>query len=141
MRGSCITLYSTFAVKAGVKNSGKTWSPNIIQLTVHPQTPPNTIPHLLGCPWCWLSGLLHTRLHGECAVERYTAHTHPTAPLQSSTAYTAYTALYSVVYYTAIQPIQYTALYNHPLSVVCASQCSRDEVVTGAASGCMNEIT
>ena len=54
MRVRCITLYSTFAVKAGVKNSGKTWSPNIIQLTVHPQTPPNTIPDLLGCLWRWL---------------------------------------------------------------------------------------
>ena len=43
MRESCITLYSTFAVKAGVKKSGKTWSPNTIQPTVHPQTPPNTI--------------------------------------------------------------------------------------------------
>ena len=53
------------------------------------------------------------------AVERYTAPSHPTTPLQS---YTAYTALYSViqhiqraVYYTAIQLIHYTALYNHPL--------------------------
>ena len=103
----CITLYSTFAVKAGVKNSGKVWSPNIIQLTVHLQTPPNTIPDLLGCLWCWLPGVLHTRLHGERAVERYTAPSHPTTPLQS---YTAYTALYSVVYYTAIQLIHYTAL-------------------------------
>jgi len=34
MRVSCITLYSTFAVKAGVNNSGKAWSPNIIQLIV-----------------------------------------------------------------------------------------------------------
>ena len=54
-----------------------------------------------------LPGVLHTRLHGKRAVERYTADTHPTTGLQS---YTAYTALYSVVYYTAIQPIQYTAL-------------------------------
>ena len=45
-------------------------------------------------------------------VERYTASPPPTTPLQSSTAFTA---LYSDVYYTAIQPIQYTALYNHPL--------------------------
>ena len=59
-----------------------------------------------------LPGLLHTRLHSERAVERYTALTHPTTVLQNSTAYTA---LYSVVYYTAIQLIQYTALYNHPL--------------------------
>ena len=29
-----------------------------------------------------------------------------------------YTALYSVVYYTAIQLIHYTALYNHPLAAV-----------------------
>ena len=43
---------------------------------------------------------IHTRLHGKRAVERYTADTHPTTGLQS---YTAYTALYSVVYYTAIQ--------------------------------------
>ena len=55
---------------------------------------------------------IHTRLHGKRAVERYTADTHPTTGLQS---YTAYTALYSVVYYTAIQLIHYTALYNHPL--------------------------
>ena len=57
------------------------------------------------------------------AVERYTALTHPTTPLQS---YTAYTALYSVVYYTAIQLIQYTALYNHPLAL-CRSFGSRCE--------------
>ena len=60
-----------------------------------------------------LPGLLHTGLHGERAVERYTAPSHPTTGLQS---YTAYTALYSVVYYTAIQLIHYTALYNHPLT-------------------------
>ena len=36
-----MTLYSTFVMKTGVNESGKTWSPNIIQLTVHPQTPPN----------------------------------------------------------------------------------------------------
>ena len=53
MRGSCITLYSTLAVKAGVKKSGGVWSPNIIQHTGHPQAPPNIIPHLLGCPWCY----------------------------------------------------------------------------------------
>ena len=85
--------------------------------TVHPQTFPNTIPDLLGCLWCWFPGVIHTRLHSKRAVERYTASPPPTTPLQSSTAYTA---LYSViqrcikiVYYTAIQPIQYTALYNH----------------------------
>ena len=63
----------------------------------------------MGCLWCWFPGVIHTRLHGKRAVERYTADTHPTTGLQS---YTAYTALYSVVYYTAIQLIQYTALYN-----------------------------
>ena len=41
------------------------------------------------------------------AVERYTAPSHPTTPLQS---YTAYTALYTIQLYTAIQLIQYTAL-------------------------------
>ena len=87
MRGTCITLYSTFSVKAGVKKSGKTWSPNTIQLTVHPQTPPNTIPDLLGCLGV-VPRVLHTRLHSERAVERYTGATHPTTPLQSSTAYT-----------------------------------------------------
>ena len=67
-----------------------------------------------------LPSLLHTLLHSERAVERYTAPSHPITPLQSSTAYTA---LYSfiqrcilVVYYTAIQLIHYTALYNHPLA-------------------------
>ena len=64
-----------------------------------PDTSPNTntIPDLLGCLWCccWFPGVIHTRLHGKRAVERYTADTHPTTGLQS---YTAYTALYSVVY-------------------------------------------
>ena len=62
------------------------------------------------------------------AVERYTAPSHPTTPLQS---YTDLYSLYSViqhiqraVYYTAIQLIHYTALYNHPLgnSTPVASQ-------------------
>ena len=85
-----------------MKKSGKTWFPNIIQHTGHPQAPPNTIPHLLGCSWCGLPRLLHTRLHGERAVERYTASPPPTTPLQSSTA------LYSL--YSFIQ--LYTALYK-----------------------------
>ena len=66
-----------------------------------------------------LPRLLHTRLHGERAVERYTASPPPTTPLQSSTAlYSLYSFIQrciKIVYYTAIQPIQYTALYNHPL--------------------------
>ena len=73
---------------------------------------------------------LYRRLYSKkraVPVERYAASPPPTTPLQSSTAYTAlysviqlYTALYSViqhcikiVYYTAIQPIQHTELYNH----------------------------
>ena len=70
-----------------------------------------------------LPRLLHTRLHGERAVERYTAPSHPFTTLQSSTAYTA---LYSVVYYTAIQLIHYTALYNHPLLGALPGHLARD---------------
>ena len=56
-----------------------------------------------------LPGLLHTRLHGERAVERYTASAAPTTPLQS---YTAYTALYSIIqHYTALYTIQLYSLY------------------------------
>ena len=92
------------------KKSGKTWSPSTIQLTVHPQIPPNTIPHLLGRPCCWLPGLLHICLHGERAVERYTASPLPTTPLQSYTAY-VYSIiqrciLYSYTAYTLYSTIQ-----------------------------------
>ena len=59
------------------------------------------------------SFLVYSRLYSKKrAVERYTAPSHPTTPLQS---YTAYTALYTIQLYTAIQLIQYTALYTHPL--------------------------
>ena len=78
MRVSCITLYSTFAVKAGVKKSGKPtpWATHEVWdgvgrcLGVHCK--------LDGVGGPRLTGLLHTRLHGERAVERYTALTHPT---------------------------------------------------------------
>ena len=60
------------------------------------------------------SFLVYSRLYSKKrAVERYTAPSHPTTPLQS---YTAYTALYTIQLYTAIQLIQYTALFTHPLS-------------------------
>ena len=59
------------------------------------------------------------------AVERYTAPSHPTTPLQS---YTAYTAIQRAVYYTAIQLIHYTALYNHPLGWTRGQRRNRADV-------------
>ena len=120
MRGTCITLYSTFSVKAGVKKSGKPtpWTPQEVWdgvgrcLGVHCK--------LGGVGGPCLPGLLHTRLHGERAVERYTAHTHPTTGLQSAlqliqrytALYSRYTALYTIQLYSLYSIIQhYTALY------------------------------
>jgi hypothetical protein len=56
------------------------------------------------------SFLVYSRLYSKTrAVERYTATSHPTTPLQS---YTAYTALYSIIqHYTALYTIQLYSLY------------------------------
>ena len=68
------------------------------------------------------SFLVYSRLYSKKrAVERYTAPSHPITPLQSYTAYMQLIQLIQLiqraVYYTAIQLIQYTALYTHPLAV------------------------
>ena len=58
-----------------------------------------------------LPSLLHTLLHSERAVERYTAPSHPTTVLQSSTHYSLYSViqrciLYSYTAYTVYSTIQ-----------------------------------
>ena len=74
------------------------------------------------------------------AVERYTASTHPTTPLQS---YTGYTALYSVIQrcilYSSIQLYSLYIIQRYTITL-CISQERRYEVVMVSASRCMNVV-
>ena len=80
----------------------------------HPahRAPPDTIPHLLGCSWCGLPGLLHTRLHCHAASRRtccralYSRHASDRAPpeLYSIYSFIQRCILYSYTAYTVYTP-------------------------------------
>ena len=93
-------------MKAGVKNSGKPtpWATQEVWNGVGRRLGVPCVVDDVGEP-C-LPGLLYTRLHGERAVERYTADMprmgDGTSTRQSSSAYlySAYTVLYTIQLYS-----------------------------------------